>query len=331
MYMKRKGYISKEITIEDLNKPEYNIWRKYKQVELKDVCKQYGLKISGNKTELIKRILNRLREKESAIKIQKVFRGNMVRLFFKLKSGLKLFKNEEEYDNGLHIDKSISVNDTDFITLEAIKEINCIDLFVYKEQKNVQYLFKMSSLFDYLYIAKKVKNPYNNKKFRRNMLLRVENLVILNKILNIIKSDEDEMLLSIKDEIKFKTIDLFQKMDELGNYTNINWFLDLSAYSTYRFIRELKDIWDYRSQISDDIKKEICPPYGRPFFNIEIDRSMNIYCIKRIALKIIDSFINSAHNSSNKNIGTLYILSALTLVSHEAAQSMPWLYESVML
>ena len=70
MYMKRKSYVSKEINKEKLNKPEYSIWRKYKQVELK-MCKQYGLKISGNKTELIKRILNRLREKESVIKIQK--------------------------------------------------------------------------------------------------------------------------------------------------------------------------------------------------------------------------------------------------------------------
>ena len=51
----------------------------------------------------------------------------------------------------------------------------------------------------------------------------------------------------MKDEIRFKTIDIFQKMDELGNYTNINWFLNLSANSTYRFIRELQDIWEYRA------------------------------------------------------------------------------------
>ena len=32
----------------------------------------------------------------------------------------------------------------------------------------------MSSLFDYLCVGNKVKNPYNNKKFKTNMLLRVE-------------------------------------------------------------------------------------------------------------------------------------------------------------
>ena len=328
--MKKKDNILKEITVDDLNKPEYNIWRKYKQIELKEICKEYGLKISGNKSELIKRILNKLREKHSAIKIQKVFRGNMVRLFFKLKSGLKLFKNEEEYDNGLYIDKNISVNDTDFITLEPIKEINCIDLFVYKEKKNVKYLFKMSSLFDY-FNNKKVKNPYNNKKFKTNMLLRVENLIILNKILNIIKNNEDELLLCMKDEIRFKTIDIFQKMDQLGNYTNINWFLNLSPGSTYRFLRELQDIWEYRAQIPYDVKVEICPPNGRPFYNIEIDRNSNIYSLKLGALKIMNKLIDSAVNESNKSMGALYVLSALTLVSFEAAESMPWLYESVML
>lgn len=331
MYMKKRDHKLKEITVDDINKPEYNIWRKYKQIELKEICKEYGLKISGNKSELIKRILNRLREKHSAIKIQKVFRGNMVRLFFKLKSGLKLFKNEEEYDNGLYIDKNISVNDTDFVTLEPIKEINCIDLFVYKEKKNVQYLFKMSSLFDYLCIAKKVKNPYNNKKFKTNMLVRVENLIMLNKILNIIKNNEDEILLTMKDEIRFKTIDIFQKMDQLGNYTNINWFLNLGANSTYRFIRELQDIWEFRAQIPYDVKIEICPPNGRPFYNIEIDRYSNIYSLKLGALKIMNKLIDSAVNDSNKSMGALYVLSALTLVSFEAAESMPWLYESVML
>ena len=50
MYMKKKDSILKEITVDDLNKPEYNIWRKYKQIELKEICKEYGLKISGNKS-----------------------------------------------------------------------------------------------------------------------------------------------------------------------------------------------------------------------------------------------------------------------------------------
>jgi len=211
IYMKKEGNILKEITVDDLNKFEYSVWRKYKQIELKEMCKQYGLKISGNKTELIKRILNNLRVNNSIVNIQRVIRGYMVRHFFKLKSGLKMFKNKEEYDNGLYIDKSISVNDTDFITLEPIKEINSIDLFVYKEKRNVTYLFKMSSIFEY-FNNKKVKNPYNNKNFKTKMLLRVEKLIILNKILNIIKNNEDEILLSMKDEIRFKTIDLFQKM-----------------------------------------------------------------------------------------------------------------------
>ena len=163
------------------------------------------------------------------------------------------------------------------------------------------------------------------------MLLRVENLIILNKILNIIKNNEDELLLCMKDEIRFKTIDIFQKMDELGNYTNINWFLNLSANSTYRFIRELQDIWEYRAQIPYDVKIEICPPNGRPFFNLEIDRNSNIYSLKLGALKIMNKFIDSAVNDSNKSMGALYVLSALTLVSFDAAESMPWLYESVML
>ena len=39
--------------------------------------------------------------------------------------------------------------------------------------------------------------------------------------------------------------------------------------------------------------------------------------------------IFSSPNDTNKNMGSLYILSSLTLVSENARDSLPWLYTSV--
>jgi hypothetical protein len=39
--------------------------------------------------------------------------------------------------------------------------------------------------------------------------------------------------------------------------------------------------------------------------------------------------INSSPDQNNQSLGAFYILGALTLVNNQAAESMPWLYESV--
>ena len=58
--------------------------------------------------------------------------------------------------------------------------------------------------------------------------------------------------------IEIKSFELFQIMDSYGNYTDINWFRTLNKVSLIKFLNELYDIWNYRSQINDKIKKEIC-------------------------------------------------------------------------
>ena len=64
----------------------------YNVSQLKKICKYYKLKISGNKPEKIHRIYNYLKYSNYVIKIQKLFRGNMVRKYLYYK-GIK-FKKE---------------------------------------------------------------------------------------------------------------------------------------------------------------------------------------------------------------------------------------------
>jgi hypothetical protein len=51
--------------------------------------------------------------------------------------------------------------------------------------------------------------------------------------------------------------------------------------------------------------------------------------IKRIALNIIETMVKQGATESNRSLGANYVLCALTLVSPEAAESLPWLYQSV--
>ena len=88
---------------------------------------------------------------------------------------------------------------------------------------------------------------------------------------------------------------------------------------------------NYRANLSATTKIAICPPIGNPFHNIFID---NINYLTRDKLKwttlsIIEQFIKNEHSIGDQYLGACYVLQALTLVSQNAANSLPWLYQTV--
>jgi hypothetical protein len=94
------------------------------------------------------------------------------------------------------------------------------------------------------------------------------------------------------------------------------------------------DIWNYRANISNQLRYEIYP-YGHPFVQNGFLVNMLNYSvitnteIKELLLDIIVKLSMSGIDENRKYIGASYVLSALTLVSDEAADALPWLYESV--
>ena len=160
------------------------------------------------------------------------------------------------------------------------------------------------------------------KLVRLSSILKSPVDIILNK---------DENIVSLKKKIEFKCIDLFQYMDELGNYTDSKWFLDLNRAQLIQFVKELRDIWEYRAQLNLNIKIEICQPYGNPFRYIQFNNlySLGFIQLQQSILGIIEQFIKKGLDCDACNLGTSYILCGLTLVNSDAAFALPWLYQSV--
>jgi hypothetical protein len=109
--------------------------------------------------------------------------------------------------------------------------------------------------------------------------------------------------------------------------------MELDKYGLIQFIRELADIWNYRANLTQETKRAIVPPNGNLFnsehININSLPQYNFIQIKKYAIQIIDLLINKGINENSCVLGSYYVLSALTMVSNEAAISLPWLYEAV--
>ena len=98
-----------------------------------------------------------------------------------------------------------------------------------------------------------------------------------------------------------------------------------------KFVRELNDIWNFRTQLTIETKKNICPPNGNPFTNLSmhyIHTESNISNVKKVILEVMEKLINNGIDKDSKSLGAYYILGALTLVNEAAALSLPWLFQS---
>jgi hypothetical protein len=125
---------------------------------------------------------------------------------------------------------------------------------------------------------------------------------------------------------------LFIEIDQLGNYTDQTWFTNLSHIQYAQLYRCFYDIWNFRGQISYEIKNDICPvhgPFDGIFPNSVRHMDLSTTTLKTVCLIVFENLVYSGINVETRKIGTLIALTSLTVISRPARDVMPWLYESI--
>ena len=290
-------------------------------MQLKKIGDKFNIKWkSKKKADIQNECFIYLKKSFYVEKIQKIWRKYFIRLFNKT-LGPALFK------------RSICNNLEDFLTTETMNEIDYYFFVSYKDTDGFIYGFNIISLFN-LIKKKDLKNPYTRNIFSPELILMIERRIHYNKLLNKtyheINDTSNKMKMTIDDKIN----ELFQKIDSFGNYSQSEWLTSLNNYYLRKFIIELYDIWNYRAQILNEIKLLICPPFGTPFREIPMHiitstMYIDINTIKKYCYTVINALINSGESVQNQNLGAIYVLTALTLVNSEAANALPWLFQSV--
>jgi hypothetical protein len=292
---------------------------------LKQFAKLFNLKTSGKKQILIERIKQYLTHTHFITFIQKIFRGYIQRKVLHLR-GPTLYKRMD------------NVNACDFLTLEPIEEISYYQYFSFLDTDGIKYGFDISSIYHLFYNDNhNAKNPYNRNLLKVQIYETIQNIIRISKIYKHVnvKIDLETYQVSNEKRIQLRIIDLFQTINETGNYSDFKWYERLNRIKLFKFMYEIIDIWEYRANLTIEDKISICPPDGRPFNGIPqiltILKTQNITCqrLKEIILTVLEKFVYDSFSTENKGIRVMYILTALTTVSREAAECMPWLYESI--
>jgi hypothetical protein len=122
--------------------------------------------------------------------------------------------------------------------------------------------------------------------------------------------------------------ELFMEMDQLGNYTNTSWFSNLTDRGLVNLFRYLYDIWTYRGQLTQQTKNRICS-LQNPFLGMTNLQTLEVDELRKHCLHVMEHMVYTGIDIEFQRIGTLHVLSAMTLVSLPARQAMYWLYEGL--
>lgn len=315
-------------------KPEPTTYREISKIdlstvklpELKKYARDLNIKVSGNKAEVKARIETQIRLTVSAIKIQKTFRGHMVLEWMKLKGT-----------------RENCVNDTDFYTLEPLNEIPYL-YFIKCVDTSHNYGFDIKSLCTLATKNKKFENPYNRENLKTTFGAKMVRVVKLTNILfpgndlmmdiaNVYESSTNRVVVTESFSTFFQNLDqltleqritnLFMQIDSLGNYTNKEWLTQLSEDRRYYLVVKINQLWN---KISSVVRQKICPhisPFSTGFFGIS-----PAHISTEMIVKMAEVLVHSGIDNEHKQLGAMYFLSGLTLVSLNARNQMPWLYEN---
>jgi hypothetical protein len=329
------------LSINQINQFNAMDFRKFTIIELKHILKQLNMRVSGNKGDLIARIGENLHNQTQCIKIQKCWRGFIVRLWIKQKSCGFRFKPIK------------AVNDSDFYTLEPLCEM-AYSYKIYLQQTNntdIIYGFHVDSLKSLIKQAKlnQLANPYTRENISNQASLLIS-IIKKHKIIHKLPDDPpEEKPKSISEQIRTSPLpdlvpalprdsninynakfrELFAKIDTYGFYTNASWVTELTQHMCYEFLAFLLNIWN---RISETLKIKICPRISAfSVLNIGIqafDSRLPRDDLIAILVRVGETMVYDGASIDERYLGASYYLTGLVMVSNQAKEALPWLHDN---
>lgn len=234
-----------------------------------------------------------------------------------------------------YYDRTITTNDTDFFSTDAMTDISGAYFFSYVDTDNHVYGFDVRSIHTLVRRARmsseEATNPFTRQLIPAPIIQRIHALVA--HLQKQGKETEWEPIAppTPEQQLRMKIVDLFAKIDELSYYSSPDWFIGLNRQQQKRLYIELYNIWNTRAELSAVQKNTIVPEYLTKLFRHSTwslsDHALE--SIQKINMHIIRLLISSATDRNDRILGAMYVISALTVVHNGARMAYPWLHESL--
>jgi len=229
-------------------------------------------------------------------------------------------------------DYSLANNDSDIYTLDNLITIPKVYFFSFSDSKKHIWAFDIRTISYLCSRSKNIKNPYSQEILTNEILAKVDTrLLWLKKYKYSITYDNSS--LTSEQMWNQRVLDIFNKIEELGYLVDSDWFHEMDKDDHIIFYKKIYDIWNYRLQLTIQQKRLIVPGFNRTntLFKFYIDElnTKDEKILRKTNLQIIERFISSSEDKTQKALGVMYVLMGLSYVNNSVAESYSWIHASL--
>ena len=218
---------------------------------------------------------------------------------------------------------TLSENKTELHTMEELDTIPKLYIWSYADEKKHIWTFDIRAFSHMM----SLKNPYTQLHITDAGKASLEARLNWLKAKGYSTSFLTDSDITGEQAFRLRVLDIFMKMDFLGYHSNSDWFLCLDNKGQINLYKELYDLWNYRLQLTREMKEQICPGLDELMrfdpYRMRSERSPLWW--KKLNLNILDALLSRAADKTNRALGAMYSLTALVRVSEDAKEAYEWL------
>jgi hypothetical protein len=253
--------------------------------------------------------------------------------------------------------RALCVNDSDFVSLDDIKDIPEREFISFKDDTDFIYGFHIDSIIELIF--KTDENYYENfkkhsstlcyKQFIKTLFNHYNKMKIFNPYtrfiidgnikLNIIRlyaqleykkklqsSTIIQEVIDIKTSVRNKCFAIFQKIDFQGYFTDTAWLLDEMPKTIKLFYKKLASLWNFEFGLNNTARYKISKTHNlfENLHDIMISRADKYSLLDKI-LDTVNILISNGEGEGDKNTGCILVLYGLAFINHRCIQANPWL------
>lgn len=220
-----------------------------------------------------------------------------------------------------------SNNPADFFSSEPVEEIPLQYFISFVDTQGKGYIMDSRSAISLMDHAAKnhepALNPFNRAPLSPLFLRRLQ-LHTGTKVWTALTP------LTPAQQLELLTTDVCRMIDDLGYYTSPDWYLGLSHRRLRCLYIELLDIWSHRATLAPSDRVRIVPGVS-PLFHVPPAIVVNVMsrpAIQNLVMNICRLLVSTAENRTDRQLGAMYCIGALSIVQPTVAAAYPWLYET---
>lgn len=260
--------------------------------------------------------------------------------------------------------RQLCVNDSDFFTLDELKDIPNDDFFSFSDEKKFIYGFNIDSIIQLIlksdenyfeqfsrkikhrhttnskpklcyyqfikllynhYSKIKIINPYTRFVIDNKIKLKAIRLYA-RKEYDINRIEHVVEVIDIKTLVKNKCLSIFQKIDMFGYQTDINWLYDQNQTVLKIFYKKLALLWNFEFGLNNEARYKIAHSHNI-FVNLHdiMISKQDKYTLLDKILEPVNAMVSNGRTDADKQSGCIIVLYALAFINNRCVMANPWL------